>query len=192
VFRGYWEEYKPYENRRHIIANGEILFSKTIAKTFGAPKCAYSGSSIVGAIADLPDEMWPRFLAAVKRNRLLAGRFLKYLDLHNGPAAKSMQKPTSTSNAETLYDSDLVLLLKSGAENLNSTHSIGLPLNICSGTPIKRDLVMASTHRVSDILDYAQGYTDSEMCEIRSDLLRKSAGQANAGLAATWQALCRE
>lgn len=191
AFSDFWRNYVPLENRRHLISKGEINLGQVMTKTSGAPYCMFNASKIAISLQSASNKQGPLLITAAKRSSVLMDFYTWRNRIYNNAYANAFELQQEEASRFACH-SDFLCLVKDGAEGRNPTHAVGLLANMCSNSPLKRDLVSAWTHHISDILDFSVGYTESEKDEIRGDLVSRSYALANSGIARVWQSLCKE
>lgn len=158
-FQRFWNAYRPVSSRKHAINKGEVGLTRAMQRAGFRPTVYYTSNRIINS-----------FLAEIESCNDLS-RLCRVLLAQFG---EEYALPTGQSPRDPLRDPDavgrLVYLIAKNVEQRNPTHGVGLLANVLCGAPIKRDIAYRAAVTIGEILQFASGYTASEMTAMEMDL----------------------
>jgi len=157
AFRRFWLEYRPLNDRRHIVRAGEVGLSRAVAAEFGPPTCLFPLERLRDVLSR---EVSPAIKAA------LAYDAIPTPPLHAHVSDPSAW-PIPTAPAESLPSGIHI------DARANPTHRHALALHATFGAPIKRDLAFRRGLAPACIIEHAVEFSADERRAMELDLLAR-------------------
>lgn len=167
TFLKFWEEYKPYDHKRHAVFYGEVKLSKTLIKEFDFPDVIFNYDTFAKDIINLSNnDIYKLIKIILNIDPNLQHSSLKKTYNQIQHLANLLEKQTQVNDIQyTLGSICSALFAKT-----NLTHSMALILNILYGAPIKKDLTLLGHYDFLYVVSNAQHYTNDDLDEMKIDL----------------------
>lgn len=182
-FKSFWSTYKPLSSRMYFIEKGEKGITRVLLKSGFLPSVLYDSLAIRNSSYRdlLQGGMHSDIYAVVERTLNREGSEFEpsrvFSDFNAGnPAGNngSLDGAFTIAKQWDWYAKNVALQVARLAENHNPTHATGLLCNMLFLAPIKRDICLKGCqHPISELLQFARGFSDSEKTAMMDDLRMK-------------------